>query len=171
MSNRELVKLYESESADLSSNIRIFDKLVTNIRRQTPVVKHKPESLDIRQTQIQVSEVEYSICRLLGLRVRHGVLMESNYTCNLWHSSCTTIKTIVSPHPELLQPKSHNSYSVGKIEVSARFDPEFRAREVATAQFSRSQLAADRLHSILFVKGHQTKELGLWTIGKYWGNG
>ena len=37
MSNRELVKPYESESADLSSNIRIFDKLVTNIRRQTPV--------------------------------------------------------------------------------------------------------------------------------------
>ena len=45
MSNRELVKPYESESADLPSNIRIFDKLVVNIRCQTPVC----------QTQIGIS--------------------------------------------------------------------------------------------------------------------
>src|SRR5277367_1735180 len=45
MSNRELVKPYEPESADLFSNIRIFDKLVTNVWHQTLVC----------QTQIRIS--------------------------------------------------------------------------------------------------------------------
>lgn len=62
MLNRELVKLYESESIDLSRIFGIFARIF-GIR--LGFVKPKPESLDICRTRIQVSEVEYSVFRSL----------------------------------------------------------------------------------------------------------
>ena len=89
MSNRELVKLYESESADLSSNIRIFDKLVTNIRHQTLVCQTQTRIsgyssnsnpgfgsriFDLPFTDF--STTHPNLVQLLGKNVRHDVVSE-----------------------------------------------------------------------------------------------
>src|SRR5271170_7391490 len=59
MSNRELVKPYEPESADLFSNIRLFDKLVTNVWHQTLVC----------QTQIGISRYSSNLNPGFGSRI------------------------------------------------------------------------------------------------------
>ena len=87
MSNRELVKPYESESADLSSNIRIFDKLVTNIRRQTPVC----------QTQTRISGYSSNSNpgfggRIFDLPFTGANILERNVSesgrSHSWHQKC-----------------------------------------------------------------------------------